>query len=415
VSAVGSAVPAAARRGDGGDEAGAPLPSIFLRAGIFLSFAGIVVLRPALPQNTAFVDPIIVAVSIYGLIQMSRRGSLATEAAWRAFPWLWMILFSSVLALGGVGLTFWAVTDLARSYFAFLSFFTFWHLIYTMKLERYAIRGSAVGLLITTVALFGGGAGLRQSAFFAQPNYPAHYVVLTASVLLYASRRWISRILLVGAIGVAVWQTGSFGSVAMIGVILGVLVWRSLIRHSALLAMGLIIVMVVGFLAISGTKLDLSGGWNFSQSLNSSRFDKSQGSRYQLWGQAITAWRQEPLGLGPNGVLNRNIGTVLGTSLEVHNDALSFLVERGPLGLLGFLGLWWTIWKFAPRRGFGRVLIIAVLLAGVFRETMHYRHVWLLLALCLALDQQRQDEREPAEDHRDAIEVDTVEPEAGVA
>jgi hypothetical protein len=54
--------------------------------------------------------------------------------------------------------------------------------------------------------------------------------------------------------------------------------------------------------------------------------------------------------------------------------------------VIGLVGLWVTIWRRTERGGLAHLLIVGVLVAGLFRETMHYRHLWLLLALGVALD-----------------------------
>ena len=115
-----------------------------------VSYAGIVVLRPSLPHNTAFVDPLLAVVSFGALLSMGRQGSPATVAAVKALPWIWLIIVGSLVGLATVGLAFWGVSDLLVSLFAFLTFFAFWHLVYLHHMERYAVWGTAVGLAVTT-------------------------------------------------------------------------------------------------------------------------------------------------------------------------------------------------------------------------------------------------------------------------
>ena len=38
--------------------------------------------------------------------------------------------------------------------------------------------------------------------------------------------------------------------------------------------------------------------------------------------------------------MNRQLAFLQGDPLQVHDDAFSYLVERGPIGLIGFVGLW---------------------------------------------------------------------------
>ena len=60
--------------------------------------------------------------------------------------------------------------------------------------------------------------------------------------------------------------------------------------------------------------------------------------------------------------------------------------ERGALGLLGLVALWATLWRFAPRRGVGRAMLLGLVVASLVRETSHYRHLWILLALVVTYE-----------------------------
>jgi len=374
--------------------------SFVLRAAIVFSYAGIVVLRPALPHNTAFVDLLLAAVSLGALLSMGRNGSPATRAAVKAMPWIWIIIVASLLGLAGVGMALWGVIDLAVGLFALLTFFCFWHLVYLHHLERYAVWGTAAGLAITVGAVVTDGR-LRNAGLFAQPNYPGHYAVLATMVLVYACRHWWAKALAVVAMVIVIQESGSFGAILMVAVVLAVLLWRLVTRHSAILAAALVVAFIVGLFAVTNYVSTGSSGLNtqipnVSGSINSSRFNKSKGSRFGLWSDDLNAWVKEPLGLGPAGVLNRHISLLNNTPLEVHNDVLSFLVERGPLGVVGFVGFWATLWRLAKRRGFARLMMFPILTAGLVRETMHYRHVWLLLALAFVYDNRRSDDEEAA-------------------
>ncbi len=75
-----------------------------------------------------------------------------------------------------------------------------------------------------------------------------------------------------------------------------------------------------------------NGSWQVNGSISSERLDKSQGSRLAVWSNAWTAFAKEPLGVGPDGVHQRQIAILNGHPLEIHNDALGYLVERGRAG-----------------------------------------------------------------------------------
>jgi O-antigen ligase len=140
-----------------------------------------------------------------------------------------------------------------------------------------------------------------------------------------------------------------------------------------------------------------------NRTVNPQRFERSRDGRLQLWSEGIDAWSESPLGVGPDGVKSRTIGVrggakESGGAYEIHADALGYLVERGIIGLVGYFGLWITLWRSDSRRGIGRALITALLVAGLFRETMHYRHAWLLLAVAFALDYLRSNERDEGDE-----------------
>ena len=263
-----------------------PRATYVLKAGLFLTFAGIVVLRPALPHNTAFVDPLIALMCFAGIIEMHAAGSPATLAAGRCMPWLWVILIGSLLGLAGVGLAFWGTSDLVVSYMAFLSFFAYWHIMYMTRIERFAIYGTVVGMLVVDFALMTGNATYRQQAYFAQPNYPGNYMVMAAAVLFfYSKNRWLRAFAVVSVI-IAILETGSFGAMALLATYLLVLAWRSIAKHSAILVLALVLLLAgTVFYATGAPQSATSGGIQVSSSINSTRFDRSQSSRFQLWAQ----------------------------------------------------------------------------------------------------------------------------------
>ncbi len=109
-------------------------------------------------------------------------------------------------------------------------------------------------------------------------------------------------------------------------------------------------VAIVGLFLISPGGDSISygnGSWQINSSISSERLDKSQGSRFSIWTDAWNAFSKSPLGVGPDGVHQRQIAIINGHPLEIHNDALGYLVERGVLGFIGFIGFWVVIWRAA--------------------------------------------------------------------
>ena len=54
------------------------------------------------------------------------------------------------------------------------------------------------------------------------------------------------------------------------------------------------------------------------------------------------------------------------------------------------------IWRSAPAFGVTRLLLAACLISGLFREVIHYRHMWMFLALAMAVDHARS--RRPSDE-----------------
>ena len=386
-----------------------PRHSAALSFFVALAFAGVAILRPSLPQNLALIDPVLLGLSVVGLISMTRLGSPATLAAVRTLPWLWFILLGSIIGLFSVGITEWAVSNMLRTALALLTFFCIWHVTDVTRSEKAALTGTWIGLAATVVALATGASAVRGYAFFEHPNYAGHFVAMASMLLFAQARTWRVRVLAMVALAIGLLETASFGAIAMAVAMIGVVVFRSLKRSTAMLAVGLIFLAVFGLFISAPGDDDLPSitGWNVSEVLNEDRLERSQGSRAEIWGEAISAYAETPWGVGPDGVASREIAEYRGVALEIHSDALGYLVERGIPGLIGFVGLWVVIWRSTRPGGIAHMLIIGALVQGLFRETMHYRHMWLLIGLGAVLDRraaQRDAQRDALQDpERDEV------------
>jgi hypothetical protein len=65
---------------------------------------------------------------------------------------------------------------------------------------------------------------------------------------------------------------------------------------------------------------------------------------------------------------------------------LAYLVERSVVGLVGLVGFVIVLWRRMPRSGAARVLLGIVMVGSLVRETLNYRHVWIILAIALVVD-----------------------------
>ncbi|WP_411153211.1 O-antigen ligase family protein [Streptomyces sp. A30] len=144
------------------------------------------------------------------------------------------------------------------------------------------------------------------------------------------------------------------------------------------------------------------------------RSDKSASARQTLVDESLRLYSTHSLlGSGPGtteGVLKTEQAPYAN---EAHNDYLAALVERSPMGVIGILILvlsaGWrasVVLRAPPGEGFAAQVprplgVVAALLvmglAGTYREVLHFRFVWMLLALVAVLAST------PDPDHPDAV------------
>jgi O-antigen ligase len=84
-----------------------------------------------------------------------------------------------------------------------------------------------------------------------------------------------------------------------------------------------------------------------------------------------------------------------GYPIGLHNDLLAYIIERGVLGVVGFLLLQAILLGWSGRllvaegrgrdayRGLGAA-VVANLVFSMSHEMMHFRHVWVLYAMVAA-------------------------------
>lgn len=366
-----------------------------MRALVAVAYFAVIFQRSGLPYNTAPADFVIAVVLFIGLVWMCRQGSIATALLRRCAPWVWLIVIGSLLGLIGVGLPFWAFSSLARLIAALAAFFAFLHLFVTRapRLLGAAVFGTWVGWGVTIFWLIvvQGYGSSRPNAFFSHPNYPGHYLVAAGLVLFAYHRTVRMRILIVAVTALGVFATASFGAMAMGGALLAVGLYRVVGRQVVALLV-VVVSAIMLLILLFGFEVQIEADEStleVNETVNQQRFERSREGRLELWRNGFESWTESPMGVGPDGVKQRAIGLRTGKgdkAFEIHADALGYLVERGLIGIAGYIGLWAVLWRSAEKRGYARALIVALLVAGLFRETMHYRHGWLSLAALFAID-----------------------------
>ncbi len=117
--------------------------------------------------------------------------------------------------------------------------------------------------------------------------------------------------------------------------------------------------------------------------------------RLPLWLDAAHTFQQTPTGVGP-GNFNRQGGAISGDFHGAHNTYIGMLVERGPIGLAGWLAMLGGIFMLLARlrsapagvRPVGVEPLFGALAAIVAHamtmEMFHFRHLWMFVAVIYA-------------------------------
>jgi hypothetical protein len=361
-------------------------PAAAFPIAVALVIVAVAVLEPRVGPNIALVDPLLAVVLLVGLVLMARGAAEPALTAWRWLrPWLLMIALGTVLSLYSSGITDWATINIAQSVYAVAAFFGL-YAVFSSRPSLIPVFGVAiaVGVVVTTVALaLTWQPGVRPAGLFYHPNYAGHYLVTSAFVGWSAVKWPWLKILIVVTAAAGVFLTASFGAIVMFGTFVVFFTVREARRRPWVLAYGTAAVALALWLGGPAIISALSDGFAASDTLTSERLARSGAGRFALWQESLDTVPDHPLGVGPDGLHNRGLITV---ASEPHNLYVAFLAERGAVGLVGLIGLGIGLWRLAPPGGIARPLLIALATANLVRETFHYRHMWLCLALALAID-----------------------------
>jgi hypothetical protein len=353
--------------------------------------------EPTLVENSTPVDLAIAGLALVMLVHALAGASRVAATARRLALPMVLILVGSLMGAFRVGLTSWIVGDLVRDVGVVLAFFS--TIDVARREGRSALRAAGWALVAAAVVvslhLIFFDEALRARATFPNPNVAGHFLA-TAIIGVHALpvRRGARHAMTLVALTALV-RTSSFGALLQVLVGLVVLVtrgWRAAVRGrpqlQVLSTAGLAAAFIAAVLLVPQVLPEDTEG----SALSSSRLERSAAGRFDLWSEGLDILGDNPFGVGA--------GTTNGLHLlegeqELHNEPLAYLVERGPLGLIGFLLLAVALWRLAPRGGVGRALLLGFGLSSLVRETSHYRHLWIVLALAIVAD-ERNRAREPA-------------------
>jgi O-antigen ligase len=272
-----------------------------------------------------------------------------------------------------------------------------------------SVLAAASVLGLTAVEGIVAREGNRALFTFGDPNYAATFWVSSIFVV-YAAQRprnpWLRRV----GYAVLVWAvvlTESNGGALALVIGWAFLLLLAIARRyggagavASALAAGLVVgggLGVVPFAQIQSWALH-SGQPVLVNSLG--RSDSSSGQRQTLVAESLELYRTDGLlGSGPASTKELLQERQYPYAKEAHDDYLAALVERGPMGVLGILALVASaayraqrVARIANGPGAGLVArpsglvaaLLAMALAGTYYEVLHFRFVWLLLAMVAA-------------------------------
>ncbi len=251
----------------------------------------------------------------------------------------------------------------------------------------------------------------RASLTFGDPNMAASYYLL-GIMIVWASRTPRHPLVRAAAYLILLWAlvlTGSNGGMAalLVAVVATsiILLFRRLPTIPAIAVLSLAGLLAAGL--VSQVHLRDLQGWaeRSGQPLlleSIGRSGKSADERRILLEEGASLYFDGGLlGWGPNAALPALADRQARFVREMHDDYAAVLVERGILGMLGFLLLIASV-AVRARTVVGRLLAppfaaavpqtaplagaaLGMAVAGTFYQVLHFRHLWVLLALIAAL------------------------------
>jgi hypothetical protein len=258
--------------------------------------------------------------------------------------------------------------------------------------QRRIVRDLACILVGVSLVLLIPSGNTRVGSVFRNPNYAAHYLCCGLVVVIACWRaRLRTKLALTGVVLLGCYLTGSFASAPFLAAAGGYWAWSSAGSLPRNLRTAARLVAVVGVLVVSFAAMSrvTTGDVDLGHGVSTARLDRSGSSRTGLYRDALRVWRHNPMGVGPEGIKGHNIELSIPQATEIHDDVLDTLVAGGVLALVGLVGMVSTLWRLTPAGSGSRALISGLIAASVFRQTWNFRHLWLLLAIVVAVDRLR--------------------------
>ena len=253
--------------------------------------------------------------------------------------------------------------------------------------------------------------GVRASLTFGDPNYAANYFFLALMMVMATQtpRRRVVRMVVYAALLAALALTGSNGGLLSFAIGSAVVAasfiarrWGRIPLLATLCAVAVVVVLAP--MATQSLPLEAWARDSGQPLLRDSIGRSSQSAQERAWliQETIQLFKQGvPWGLGPGSTKPLLQSQLAPYAYQTHDDYIESIVERGVVGALGMLILIGSVairtWTVAtrplpselaevfPRTSplVGAVLGLAV--AATYYQILHFRHVWVFLAVIAAL------------------------------
>jgi hypothetical protein len=358
---------------------------------LLVAIASLALGKPKLVSNIVVTDVLLAGVIGTWMIHAGRGDSRSEYEASRLVLPLSLVFGGSLIASTHVGTRSFVVEDLVRDAGAFAVFLGALDLFRRNGVEvmRWALAALFVAVTMLSLTMLGDQT-LRGSATFPNPNIPAH--LLACALLLFVLAPVPNRLRIAAVIAIAfgMFRAGSFGAALQAAIGFSyIVVSRTMARthqreraRVALLALlgaaaAIVVILMRDYMASAPEKVDAG--------LSAARLDRSLAGRLEVWNETLHNFFAHPFGTGPGS--SRALHLLQGAT-EPHSEPLAYLAERGVLAFVGLVLLWTVLWRFMRPGGIARAMFCGYLVNSLFRETLHYRHWWLLLPLAMVIDER---------------------------
>lgn len=255
----------------------------------------------------------------------------------------------------------------------------------------------ALASLHPAVAAVGGDILLwegRPKVFFKDPNVFGPFLVPATLIFLEAAgRRRGAGVLLfiLFALACAAGVVASASRAAWVNLAVAITLYGLLcsMRQKAILAFAAVLA-VAATVALAGLLPDVIGTDALDLYIGRTQLQEYDNDRFEMARGAFEIGLRYPAGVGP-GEIAGYLG--FGPGMDPHNTYVRIWAENGPVGMMLFaavllLLLAHALQEFLARRMNTAFACAFALLAGALVnasvvDTLHWRHFWILLAVCL--------------------------------